>query len=727
MSFIYGMANSTRAQRHRDVRRRERPPALFAAAIFLTLVGLRVQGRARCRSTSGRPTPTRASPTPVTAFLSVASKAGGFVALLTIVTVRLLPVRRLVAADPLGARGRVDDAREPRRAPPDEHRSACWRTRRSRRAGSSSCRFAVAGDVQGDSAWEAVVIYLLIYAAMNLGAFAVGDRRRPRARGRRRSRRSRASGARDPVLAVMLSIFLLSLAGVPPLAGWFAKFVMFRAVFDAGTHRRGRARRDRRGELGDRVLLLRGRPSTDVVPRARRGARSTHRPHRRPLALERGAVPHHGCVVLVDRRVPAVLRPPRGARLHARADATVRRLASDASGSVGERADHVRRVPGARALRRRRRLLRRSGGGAGRPGATSSPAPRSARCSVRSWRVQLDEAWARLGHPDPFVVVEAGAGRGRLASDVLRAEPECAPALRYVLVERSAALRAAQRDLLTLEPADEVARPVVPRGGDDPDESPRPVAGMGPIVTSLAELPAVTVVGVVIANELLDNLPCPDRRAVGRRLVGGARRRSTDDAARRGRRRGRARLAAVRPTSRPRAEVPDGARLPVPDGDGGVAARRRARRCTAGRCCSSTTPSPRRSSSRAARSSGCARTAGHERGGVAARRSGHAGHHVRRAASSTCALAAGAPASRSRGPHASASGSPASGIDELVAEGASRLASARARRRPRGDRGAQPRAEAAALTDPPASARIGSCSLSAAWTRFASARRRSLA
>jgi NADH-quinone oxidoreductase subunit N len=33
----------------------------------------------------------------------------------------------------------------------------------------------------------------------------------------------------------MLSIFLLSLAGVPPLAGWFAKFVMFRAVFDAGT------------------------------------------------------------------------------------------------------------------------------------------------------------------------------------------------------------------------------------------------------------------------------------------------------------------------------------------------------------------------------------------------------------------------------------------------------------------------------------------------------------
>ena len=33
----------------------------------------------------------------------------------------------------------------------------------------------------------------------------------------------------------MFSAFLFSLAGIPPLAGWFAKFVMFRAVFDAGT------------------------------------------------------------------------------------------------------------------------------------------------------------------------------------------------------------------------------------------------------------------------------------------------------------------------------------------------------------------------------------------------------------------------------------------------------------------------------------------------------------
>ena len=32
-----------------------------------------------------------------------------------------------------------------------------------------------------------------------------------------------------------MTVFLFSLAGIPPLAGWFAKFVMFRSVLDAGT------------------------------------------------------------------------------------------------------------------------------------------------------------------------------------------------------------------------------------------------------------------------------------------------------------------------------------------------------------------------------------------------------------------------------------------------------------------------------------------------------------
>jgi SAM-dependent MidA family methyltransferase len=117
----------------------------------------------------------------------------------------------------------------------------------------------------------------------------------------------------------------------------------------------------------------------------------------------------------------------------------------------------------------------------------------------------LDRWWDALGAPDPFLVVDAGGGRGRLAADVLRAAPRCAPALRYVLVERSPVLRAAQRALIdNLEPAEDALGPVLRAA---PDELAVPVPGVGPIVTSVSDLPALELEGVVVANELLDNLP----------------------------------------------------------------------------------------------------------------------------------------------------------------------------------------------------------------------------
>ena len=85
----------------------------------------------------------------------------------------------------------------------------------------------------------------------------------------------------------------------------------------------------------------------------------------------------------------------------------------------------------------------------------------------------LDAWWVDLGSPDPFLVVEAGAGRGALATAVRSATPACLPALRYLAVERSARLRAQHP----------------------------------PGIESAAELPMEPFVGVVLANELLDNLP----------------------------------------------------------------------------------------------------------------------------------------------------------------------------------------------------------------------------
>ena len=115
----------------------------------------------------------------------------------------------------------------------------------------------------------------------------------------------------------------------------------------------------------------------------------------------------------------------------------------------------------------------------------------------------LDAWWDALHRPDPFVVIEPGAGAGTLARAVLDARPACASALRYVLVERSAVLRRRQEERLSLEPARLALGPV---GPDDPDLGRRPIAGLGPLVTGLPELPAGPFTGVVLANELLDNL-----------------------------------------------------------------------------------------------------------------------------------------------------------------------------------------------------------------------------
>jgi SAM-dependent MidA family methyltransferase len=77
--------------------------------------------------------------------------------------------------------------------------------------------------------------------------------------------------------------------------------------------------------------------------------------------------------------------------------------------------------------------------------------------------------------------------------------------LHYVLVEVSAALRDEQRERLELEPPDEALGPFTKPVHDD--DAPLPVSGSGPVFVALSELPALELTGVVIANELLDNLP----------------------------------------------------------------------------------------------------------------------------------------------------------------------------------------------------------------------------
>ena len=114
----------------------------------------------------------------------------------------------------------------------------------------------------------------------------------------------------------------------------------------------------------------------------------------------------------------------------------------------------------------------------------------------------FDSWWDELGRPDPYVVVEAAAGAGTLARAVLDADPRCAPALRYVLVERSEVLREQQAGVVPLEPPSWVLGPT-----ETEDDEIVGVPATGPLFCSLTDLPAQPVIGVVLANELLDNLP----------------------------------------------------------------------------------------------------------------------------------------------------------------------------------------------------------------------------
>jgi NADH-quinone oxidoreductase subunit N len=79
----------------------------------------------------------------------------------------------------------------------------------------------------------AVFFYLVVYLFMNLGAFAIVAFLRNQI-GSEDLSSYRGLIQRAPFMTVLLSIFLLSLLGIPPLAGFAAKFQVFSVLFNSG-------------------------------------------------------------------------------------------------------------------------------------------------------------------------------------------------------------------------------------------------------------------------------------------------------------------------------------------------------------------------------------------------------------------------------------------------------------------------------------------------------------
>ena len=97
--------------------------------------------------------------------------------------------------------------------------------------------YALLGLAAGNEAGvRGVILYLLIYMAMTLGAFAciLAMRRR---HGMVEDIDDLAGLSKtNPMMAFMLAMILFSLAGIPPLAGFFAKFYVFLAAIESGLY-----------------------------------------------------------------------------------------------------------------------------------------------------------------------------------------------------------------------------------------------------------------------------------------------------------------------------------------------------------------------------------------------------------------------------------------------------------------------------------------------------------
>ena len=177
------------------------------------------------------------APLPVAAYLSVVGKAVGFTGLVLVTVVAFPtyadvwgPALSVLAALTMTV-GNVAALRQSADRPWSAVRLLAWSS--VAQAGYLLVPIAAAA-YSSDDQIGATVAYALMYAVVNLGAFAVVvvvARTHPE----NRIADYRGLYATRPVLALVLGFFLLNLAGLPPgIIGLFAKVTVFSAAVDAG-------------------------------------------------------------------------------------------------------------------------------------------------------------------------------------------------------------------------------------------------------------------------------------------------------------------------------------------------------------------------------------------------------------------------------------------------------------------------------------------------------------
>ena len=175
------------------------------------------------------------SPTPITGYLSVLPKVGAFALILRLFVEALapladwwLPVMIVLAALTMTLGNLVALTQD------NVKRMLAYSS--IAHTGYMMVGLAAwAGDPEGRSdGLEALLFYGVAYAFMNLGAFAVVAALQKRTGVTSALATFAGLGRREPLLGILMTLFLLSLVGIPPTAGFFAKANIIIAAVQAG-------------------------------------------------------------------------------------------------------------------------------------------------------------------------------------------------------------------------------------------------------------------------------------------------------------------------------------------------------------------------------------------------------------------------------------------------------------------------------------------------------------
>jgi NADH-quinone oxidoreductase subunit N len=203
------------------------PALLIGVAAALILVGLAFKISA-APFQIWAPDVYEGAPSPVAAFLSAGPKAAAFAALLRIFMTAFLPIGErwepLVWMSALLSMTIGNFA-------------ALTQSNVKRMLAYSSIAHAgyvlVALTARSEDGIAAAMFYLAAYALMNVGAFAVIGHISGRGEKYVKINDLAGLGVKQPMTAAALTIFLLSLIGVPLTAGFFGKFYIFKAALES--------------------------------------------------------------------------------------------------------------------------------------------------------------------------------------------------------------------------------------------------------------------------------------------------------------------------------------------------------------------------------------------------------------------------------------------------------------------------------------------------------------